>query len=182
MILSRVAYPYASALFQTAKDKDELEVVIADVRLLLSAVTESDSLVQYLQSPIVKAADKKTKLTALFRDQVSNLAFNFLLLLIEKRREGILPETMAAFVELYNKHSGIQPVRVVSAVELNSVQKEQLLEKVRHYTGGKVDASYETDASLIGGFVVHIGDKMLDASIRHQLDLLRDQFKNGSQN
>ena len=182
MILSRVAYPYASALFQTAQEKGVLEEIVADVRLLQAALAESGQLINYLQSPVVKITDKKTKLTALFRDQVSNLSFNFLLLLIDKRREGRLAEVLQAFSELYNKHIGVQPVRVVSAVALNSVQRDQLLEKVRHYTGASVEATYETDPELIGGFVVHIGDKMLDASIKHQLTLLRNRFKNGSQN
>lgn len=179
MSYSRVASRYASALLKAAVQAHSLEAVRTDVDLLRMAIGVSRELIYLLKSPVVQQDQKVTVLRNIFAERVSPMTMNFILLLLEKRREKELPGIVMSFDEQYNQHMGIADVVIRSAIELDEAQKNSILEKVRKYTGKTVVARYIIDPSLIGGFLVKIGDTVLDGSVRHQLDNLKKALAAG---
>jgi F-type H+-transporting ATPase subunit delta len=182
MSYSRVALRYASALLKAAVQGNSLEAVRADIDLLKTALGASREFQHLLKSPIVQSERKVTVLRNIFADKVSPTTMNFLLLLLEKKREAALPNIVTSFDEQYNQHMGIADVTIRSAIELDEAQKNSILDKVRKYTGKSVVAHYVIDPSLIGGFLVKIGDTVLDGSVRHQLDNLKKTLATGALN
>lgn len=179
MPYTRVASRYASALLTSALQANLLEDVRKDVEMLRMALSVSREFVSVLKSPIVRYEQKKQSLTTIFADKLAPLTMRFLLLLLEKRREGELPSILAAFNEQYNQHKGIVEVQVQSAVELDDAQKNAILEKVKRYTGKNVVPSYSLDTSLLGGFLVKMGDTVLDGTVKHQLENLKKALADG---
>lgn len=179
MPTSRVASRYASALLTSALQANILDDVRKDVHVLRTALTASRELLNVLKSPIVRYEQKKQALTNIFADKLAPLTMHFLLLLLDKRREGELPSILAAFNELYNQHKGIVEVKVLSAVELDDAQKNAILDKVKRYTGKSVVPSYSIDKALIGGFLVKMGDTVLDGTVKHQLENLKKALADG---
>lgn len=179
MSYSRVASRYASALLKAAVQADSLDAVRTDVNLLKTALGVSRELLHLLKSPIVPPDRKVAALKNIFADKVSIMTMNFILLLLEKRREGELPGVLTSFDEQYNQQMGIADVLIRSAIELDETQKNSILEKVKKFTGKTVVARYMVDPALIGGFMVKIGDTVLDGSVRHQLDNLKKALAAG---
>lgn len=179
MAHSRVASRYAAALLKAALQNGSLDAVRKDVDLLKTAVGVSRELVSMLKSPIIQQERKVEVIRSIFAERVSSMTMNFLLLLLEKSREGELPEVVRSFDAQYNTHMGVVEVQVRSAVELDETQKNAILDKVRRFTGKTVLPHYTIDTSLIGGFMVKIGDTVLDGSVRHQLDNLKKALAAG---
>lgn len=182
MRYSRVASRYASALLKTALHDSVLDAVRKDVDLLQMSIAASRELANFLKSPIISAEKKAGALKNIYTGKVSPLMLNFLLLLVEKNRERELPQILRSFNEQYNEHRGIVEVQVRSAIELEDAQKQAILGKVRAYTGKTVEPHYSIDPALIGGFQVQIGDRVLDGSVRHQLDNLKKALDSGVRN
>jgi F-type H+-transporting ATPase subunit delta len=103
----------------------------------------------------------------------------FLELLVEKQREENLLGIIEQFLVLRDAKYGIVNVEVASAVEITTQQEKNLSEKLEHYTRKKVRIRFSLDNALQGGLVVRIGDTVLDASIKRQLELMREQFAGG---
>lgn len=179
MPYTRVALRYASALLESSLQANILDDVRKDVDLLRTALGASRELVNVLKSPIIRHEQKKQALTNIFSAKIAPLTMNFLLLLLEKRREGELPTIVAAFNDLYNQHKGIIEVQVSSAIELDEAQKNAIIDKVKQYTGKNVLPSYNLDKSLIGGFSVRMGDTVLDGTVKHQLENLKKALAAG---
>ncbi|MEE9187676.1 MAG: ATP synthase F1 subunit delta, partial [Bacteroidota bacterium] len=126
--------------------------------------------------PIIREDKKKLILGELFKRKISAITMNFLEFLAEKDREGILPDVIGQFNKLRNERLGIVEVTVTSAVELTKSQRGKLERQLEQFTGRKVDAGYLIDPAVKGGFVVRIGDTVLDASVKRQLELLHEKF------
>ncbi len=172
----RVARRYALALIDLAEEASQLDTVRKDMELVLQTVKRSRDLQLFLESPIIREDKKKQILSELFKGKISAMTTKFLELLAEKNREGLLPEIIGQFRELHNERLGIVEVLVTSAVKLTKTQQQELERQLEQYTNKKVTAKYGIDPVLKGGFVARIGDTVLDASVKRQLELLREKF------
>ena len=179
---SRVASRYASALLKTAQQANSVDAVRKDIDLLKTSVAVSRELANFLKSPIINADQKAGAIRRIFEGRISPLALNFLFLLVEKKREGELPQILGSFDDLYNEHMGVVKAQISSAIELDEQQKQAILDKVRRYTGKTVLPDYNIDSALIGGFMVRIGDRVLDGSVRHQIEILKKTLMAGELN
>jgi F-type H+-transporting ATPase subunit delta len=104
----------------------------------------------------------------------------FLLLLIVKDRESLLPEIVREFQKLRNERLGILDTTVHTAIQFTQREDEQLIQHLQQRTGKKVRIRYIVDASLKGGFIVQHDDTVWNGSVRHQLERLRLQFAVGT--
>ena len=172
----RVAQRYALALIDLAEESNQLDLVMKDLELIIEAYKSSRDLQLFLESPIIREEKKKQILREIFRGRISATTMKFLELLAEKNREGIVPDVVRQFRHLRNGRLGIVEAVVTSAVELTKTQRQDLERQLERYTGKKVDAEYLIDPAVKGGFVVRIGDTVLDASVRRQLELLREKL------
>ncbi|MGA1307810.1 MAG: ATP synthase F1 subunit delta [Candidatus Kapaibacteriota bacterium] len=169
---TRIAQRYASALMDQALADGTLEQINSDFQYIMSLVRESDEMVAVLNSPVIRYNAKVGILKEVFGSHVSTLMMNFLIMLAEKRRESILPDIAASFTEMYNEEKKFIPVGFTSAVELDETMRATLIDTIAKRTGKTVLPTFSVDDALKGGITIRIADTMIDASLRHQLDIL----------
>ncbi len=175
----RLATRYAKALIDLAVEKGQLETVFADMQWLNSVCKSNRDFVNVLRSPIIKADVKKKIIEAVTTGNISEMTTAFNKLIITKGRESNLPEIAAAFIEAYKEKKNIHTIRLTTATPASNDTKNAILAQVKKSAGFEnVELEEKVDADLIGGFVLQIGDKMVDASIAYDLRAIAKQFEN----
>jgi F-type H+-transporting ATPase subunit delta len=176
----RVARRYAMALMAMAPDDDAVERIGADLTAVGNALRASRDLRLLMTSPVVPVAKKKAILTELFARRVGRETMDLLQLLVTKHRGHAVADIIGQFHALVDERMGIVNADVVTAVQCAGPQERALRDRLERYTGKKVRMRMATDERIRGGVRVRIGDTVLDASLAHQLDRLRDRFLQGS--
>lgn len=178
----KVARKYNIALIQTAKELGLEENLKKDFIDIKNSIKSSRELSNFLTTPVIASEKKAEIIKALFNGKVNELTLKFLEFLCIKNRINILEIILDDFFKLMNEMHGIVDANIKTAIELNDEEKKQLTEKLKQFTGKKINAVYNIDKSIKGGFVAKIDDKIIDASIARQLELLRERFAKGSFN
>jgi F-type H+-transporting ATPase subunit delta len=175
----RLASRYAKSLIGLAIEKGQLENVFADMQWLQAVCKGNREFVNLLRSPIIKPDTKKKIIAAVTQGKVGEITAAFNNLLITKGREGNLPEVISAFIAAYKEHKNIQTVKLTTASEVSDSVKNEIVAQIKK-TGGfeNVELEQKVDDSLIGGFVLQVGDKLVDASISYDLKHIARQFDN----
>jgi F-type H+-transporting ATPase subunit delta len=176
--LSAIAQRYAAALADVAvehKDADKIRKELAD---FVQAFAASADLRNLLSNPVVGAFAKKS-VAGKIADKIDTHTEvrNFIFLLIDHRRTGIVAEIQQAFELEMNRRAGIVEALIVSAHELSAPEKSQLTQALERTTGKKVQAQYQLNPQLIGGAAVRIGSTIYDGSVREQLNRLRAELE-----
>lgn len=176
MSTSRVAVRYAKSLVMLAQEKGLLEAVKDDMMMIRDTCQQSRDLRMLLSSPIV-TNDKKLKvLKALFGAKISELTSAFLDILSRKNRENILPDVSKDVIRQYNIIKGIQLAQVTTAFPLDAALRKRFIEIVKEVTGKEVELVEEVKESIIGGFLLTVGDQQLDDTIATKLKKLKLQL------
>lgn len=177
MSVNLIASRYAKSLLDLSVEQNKLSTIYNDIEGLKEATANRD-LYLMLKSPIINASKKNSILKAIFEGKVDELTMAFIDIITRKGRENILPEIATEFVNQYKMINQISEVKVISATAL----EESVLAGIKQelaassHTDKEIDLIVEVDPSLIGGFVLQIGDKLYDASVAHQLSKLRKDF------
>jgi F-type H+-transporting ATPase subunit delta len=172
----RVARRYGTALLLSAEEEHLLEQTASDAEMIAKVVRQHRELRLVLASPVIEKTKKKRILDELFGKKLTAVTARFLDLITEKDREGQLLDILDEFFRLLDERRGILRVEVTSAVELTEAEKTRLSSQLERYTGKSVVPSFHRDPTLLGGFVVRFDDKVIDATLTHQLTLLRERF------
>lgn len=169
-VSAAIVEPYAEALMSVAQSNKVTNEVGEDIKSILEMLHSSDELKEFLTNPLTKAEAKKGALDQLLKSKIQPYLYNFLMLLVDRRRTFLLEPICEHYQSLLRKLNNTVLAEVVSAIELNNSQKEQIIAKVQQMTkSNQVELATSIDASLIGGVVIKIGSEVLDASIRGQL-------------
>ncbi|MCX6149402.1 MAG: ATP synthase F1 subunit delta [Ignavibacteriales bacterium] len=171
---------YAHALMNLATEKNFLEKVSEDIDLISKTFSASKELQLMLINPIIKPETKLSVLAEIFKSKVNSDTFEFLEFVIHKDREILLFKIIKQFLVLRDKKFGILNAKIISSTELLDDQKMNLQKKLEDYTKKTVRLSFAINPKLIGGFIVKMDDTIMDASLRHQLDLLKEKFLQGN--
>jgi len=180
MRMTTLARRYAGALFETAKQSDVIDVIDkieSDLGLVSHSLETMPKLVEALNHPLIPRERKKAIVSNIFKDKVQAVTMRFVELVIDKRREGILPEIEPEYVRLANEWRGIVSVAVTSAVPLSKDEVTALKARLDRFTGKRTDLELQEDPDLIGGLTVRIGDTVMDGSVRGYLASLREQMR-----
>lgn len=172
MLVTKAARRYASALFQIAREQNEVNEVLANIKLIKQTLADSRELVNFLRSPIIKFDDKKEVLDAIFKDKVQPIVRTFLELLAKKKRANLLDQVTEAFFEQYHKQEDITKVSVYAARDLSNSQLKALKEALEQKTDLKVDLELTIDPSLKAGLAVRIEDTVIDGTVKRKLEQL----------
>ncbi|MEE9373587.1 MAG: ATP synthase F1 subunit delta [Saprospiraceae bacterium] len=172
-----VARRYAKSLLDLAIDEKKLDSVIDDSKTLAAAL-ESRELFLLLKSPIIKGDKKLKALSTIFSGKIDDLTMRFIGLTMKKGRESILPEIIDSLQDQYNKMRNITTATLTTAVNIDSAVINDIETKLKS-EGGHVDLSTKIDSSIIGGYILEIGDKIYDASVQRQIKDLRKELTNG---
>jgi F-type H+-transporting ATPase subunit delta len=175
----RLATRYAKALVELAIEKGQLETVFADMQWLNGVCKSNRDFVNVLRSPIIKADVKKKIIEAVTTGNISEITTAFNKLIVTKGRENSLPEITHAFIEAYKEKKNIHTIKLTTAAPVSDAVKEAIVAQVKKSAGfEKIELEEKIDADLIGGFVLQIGDKLVDASIAYDLRAIAKQFEN----
>ncbi len=170
--MQEAARVYAEALFDVAKDKGKLDAVRDELGQFVDAVDGNRELQVFFFSPYFSSAEKVGGLKRAVSGADAEL-LNFLELLIEKQRMPEIFRIRRQLDELWKQENRRIDVTVTSAVTLEPAVVEKVGEEIERQTGQKVDLSSRVDAEILGGIVLQVGNKVLDASIRSRLEKLR---------
>jgi len=176
MSAPEVVRRYAATLLEAAAELKVEAQVQADVEGLRATLLASAELGACLGNRLVEAQVHRALLESLFAGKVQPLTLNFLLLLAERGRAGLLPGVLAAFTDLYDARQGVLQAEVRSAVELSEEQRRGIQQRLEAYTGKQVRLSARVDKSLKGGAVARVGDTVFDGSLVRHLESLRAQL------
>jgi len=172
---ARAAIRYAKALLSLASDQNTADIVGNDMKLIANTLATSKDLSEALQSPVIPSSIKKSTLLEVFKN--SNITTNNLIdTLISNNRINILGDIAVKYGALLDQSKGIQVATVTTAVALTDDLKKRVLAKAKALTGKDVEVENIIDDSILGGFVLRIGDLQYNASVSNQLNKLKREF------
>ncbi|MDO6434006.1 ATP synthase F1 subunit delta [Flavitalea sp. BT771] len=175
----RLAGRYAKSLIDLALEKGQLEEVYHDMLFLQQAFRSSKELVVMIKSPVIKADKKDKVLDAITAGKTSVITSTFTKLLLRKGREFFLPEIITAFIDQYKEYKGIHTVKLTTAIPVSEELKKSIVDKIKADKHLKdIELLTAVDESLIGGFVLEVGDELVDGSIAFDLKNIKKQFQN----
>ncbi len=174
---SRAASRYIRSLLELSIEQGAVEQVHTDLLTFSKVAEGSRALKLMLRNPIIKHDTKRAILAKIFKGKVHSLTMAIFDILTRKNREPLLPEIARGFHHAYNEIKGIGEATVTTAVPLDPSLRKDIEKLVKKYSDKKeVDLIEKVDPSMIGGFVLNIGDRQIDASISSKLKTLQVQF------
>jgi F-type H+-transporting ATPase subunit delta len=171
----RFSSRYAKALLDLSVEQKQTDAVFADMLTVARAIVECRDLQLLLKSPVVKADKKANILKAVFTN-LHAVTDGFIQLLVSKGREGYLPEVAQSFVEQYKTMKGITTAYVKTAVPLDEKSRNEINALASTMAKGSIEIDEVVEAELIGGFVLRVGDQLIDHSVSGKLKSLRREF------
>ncbi len=177
--MSRAAVRYAKAILELAKSQNSADIIFAEMQQIKNTIAENKDLRNLLNSPLLKGDVKEVSLKAIFinSNAITQGLFNTL---VNNKRVAILPNVADSFIELYKQSKGQQVAVVTTVVPLDANLEAKVLGKVKELTGKEATIKNIVDKSIIGGFVLRIGDLEYNASIANQLESLKRSFEDNS--
>jgi len=172
---ARAALRYAKAVLSLATDQKAVEAVNNDMKLITKTIADNKDLRVMLQNPVVRPSVKKTVLNEVFKN-TSTITGNLVTTLITNKRIALLEEVALKYNQLYDTLNGIQIAKVTTAVPLTDDLKSKVLAKVKELTGKEVEVVNLIDESILGGFILRVGDIQYNASIANKLNNLKREF------
>ena len=172
--MSEIGKEYGAALFLLACEQDTLTDCAAGLATVKSALDRQPDYADLLTSPSIPLSERLAALSAAFADSLPEAVLSLLQLMCEKGRLACFAEAVEEFTALLNAHNRVSKAQVVSAAALTDDQKKKLQQKLEQYTKGRVEATYTTDPTLLGGLIVDLDGKVLDGSIQGRLRDIKD--------
>ena len=176
MLIWEVAKKYAQALFLSAKEKGLMDKLYEQLGDLKDLVEEDASLLSFLGAPQVLEESKKSLVREVFSGHVEQLVVEFLVVLVDKGRVGFLVEIIDEFRRLVEAEQGLGRITVITAVPISESERSRLIDKMAAKTGLKIVLEEKVDKSILGGMIVVMYDEIIDGSVRHGLNLVKEQL------
>ena len=172
---TKAAGRYAKALLELALDQQKIEVIESNMQQILTVANEAHDFQVFSSSPLIKV-DKKLEVIKSIFSNFDDLSISFLEMVAVKRREAMITEIAAAFLSQLKDHRGIVSVTIISAKTLDAQTKAEITAKISASVKGTLEITENVDESLIGGFIVRMGDHQIDASVSNQLNRLKQEL------
>lgn len=167
---------YAKALFDYASEKDKVEEVCGDLHLFAGILKENRELQMLLRNPVIEPHQKNKIFESIFNGTLQETTYQFLDVLLKKKREPALDTICEEFFKLYNTAHNIRPVTITTAQPLGDDLKEKILQMLVEQTHATIDLQQVVDPEIIGGFKIQMDDYYLDSSILSKINKLKQEF------
>jgi len=174
----RAATRYAKSLIELAKEQKVLDEVYGDMQLFSAVVEQNRVFAVMLKNPIVNHDKKRNILRALFATRMNKLTILAFDLITKKNRESILAEISTEFQVQYNAFKGLQVADITTTIDLDDELRKKFNQLVEEISGKKANLNEIIDDAIVGGFVLNVGDKRLDQSIKTQLNNIKRELTN----
>src|SRR5210317_1815364 len=172
-LTEKVALPYARALFDFSVEKNIMHQITADFQNLDIFLNESKELTTYLNNPIINQKSKRDILEKTLKSQINLETFKFLMVLVDRDRINVLSTIINNYLELVYEAASIKMIEISTAYEFTNSQKETLIQKLKELTNAReIRLIITVDPSLIGGFLIQTETKILDFTVKNQLQKL----------
>ena len=173
MLNKSVARRYAEAFFSIAVEANKVDDYQAELGKIVQIIKETEGLGEYFAHPLVPAKQKKELATKIFTGSVSPLTLNFLLLVIDKKRETYLEVIHQEYEDMADESRNIRKAELISAMPVSEQDVQILAENLSRSTGKTIKLALSIDPTMIGGLKIRIGDKIIDASVTKKLEMLK---------
>jgi len=172
-LTSKIAVPYAQALFDFSVEKNIMHQITADFQNLDIFFSETDGLLDYLNNPVVTQEAKRTILTKILESEINTETFKFLMVLVERDRVNLLGTIINTYLDLVYKTASIKMIEVSTAFPFSTEQTSTLTQKLKELTKAReIRLVINEDPNLIGGFLIKTESKVIDFTIKNQLQNL----------
>ena len=173
----RAAIRYAKAILEIADSKGVASEVSADMTLIATTITGNSELTHFIQNPLIKTDTKKNVVLEVFAS-VNPVTQSFFHLLLENKRFEILAAIAVEYNNLFDVMNGVEVAKVTTAFPMDAALETKVLAKIATFSDKKVTIENTVDASIIGGFILRIGDKQYNASVANRLHVLKRELSN----
>lgn len=177
-----VSRRYAKALFAVGEKqgKDQIAAYGQELQELAGALLEAPEAMSFFRNPTFNADEKKSVMNQIVAKTGANqMVKNFCDLLAEKDRLSVLPAIAADYKKMLDEFQGVIAGEMITAKPLSEERKSELKKRLEDQTGKKLELEFADSADILGGVVLKIGDKVLDASLKAQLQILKENIKRG---
>lgn len=175
MKLSRAASRYAKAILDLAVDKNEAAAVNNDMKNVLSTVYNNKELQEFLKSPVVKSEQKRGALRQIF-SKAGGITMGAFDLIVDNQRADILSDVATKYILLFEEMNKREVATVTTAVEITPELEAKVFAKAKELAGKEVTLEKKVDPSIVGGFILRVGDKEINASVHSTLGELKREF------
>lgn len=175
MKLSRASSRYAKAILDLAIDKKEAAAVNEEMKSVLTTVHKNKELQEFLKSPVVKTEQKRNALRQIF-SKSSAITLGAFDLVVNNQRADILQDIATQYILLFEELNKRSVATVTTAVEITAEIEAKVLAKAKELAGSEVTLEKKIDPSIVGGFILRVGDKEINASVQNTLGELRREF------
>ncbi|MEZ5668147.1 MAG: F0F1 ATP synthase subunit delta [Alphaproteobacteria bacterium] len=176
--VSQLASRYATALFELADEKQDLDAVAGDLQKVRDLLDASADLRAAIRSPLIaRDAQGRALADVLDKAGVGQTVRNFVGVVANHRRLAALPDMIRAFLAELARRRGDLTARVVSARPLDDGQAQAVTDSLKKSMGAKVSVDFQVDPDILGGLVVHVGSRMIDSSVRTRLQKMQLAMK-----
>jgi F-type H+-transporting ATPase subunit delta len=176
MLNKSVARRYAEAFFSIARDNDKIDDYQLELEKVVTTIQEVDNLKEYMNHLLIPAAAKKDVVKQLFADQISPVTLNFIMMIIDKKRETYIEVIVDEFKDMADEFRNIAKVDLIAAKEVAEEDIKFLAEKLSASTGKTVQLNLTVDPALLGGVKLRMGDQIIDGTIAKKLEMLKEQL------
>lgn len=175
---TKAAARYAKSLMELAIEQGKLDRCLEDMQMVDTVLDENRELRAVLKSPVIKVDKKLAILKQIFSDKLDTLTIEFLRIVGEKGRDSILVDIVESFVQQVKVHKNILVAKVISAAPITDEIRTKIEALIHQIHNGKLQLVEEVDKKIIGGFILNIADKRIDASVAGKIRELRKEFEN----
>jgi len=172
-LASKIATPYARALYDFSVEQNIMHQVTADFQNLEILLAKSPELTTYLCNPVISVKRKEEVLTKTLKSQLNVETFKFLMVLVKRDRINLLKSVIINYLELVYKTASVKMIEVSTAFPFTTLQKLNLIKKLKELTDAReVRLVVTVDSTLIGGFLIKTNSKVIDFTVRNKLENL----------
>lgn len=176
---TRAAQRYAKAILDIATEQKVSEVVYNDMETISKTFIASDELMDVMASPVIKDDMKRNSLKEIFKD-AHDITIGSFDVLLENNRIYLLKFVAQQYIQQYNELNNIQVATVTTAIPLEASLEAKIQKKIQELTGNTATIKNIVDPSIIGGFILRIGDLQYNASVAQNLNNLKREFKSNT--
>ncbi len=173
MLKETIAKPYSTALFSLAKDQGRESLITSELDGFVSALQSDPDLQTFYDSPVVDRRVKEQILHSTLAERASELTLNFIILLVRKHRENLVGIVAQQMHEMLDREAGREPAAVGTPMPLTQSELDELKQRLSKVYGRTIIPQTTLTPALLGGLVVQVGDRYVDASVSGKLEELR---------